>query len=273
MSTEPVTNGKRAALGLQAVSTYARSSPFEAYGEHGFFFDFERDATPEADEGRLAALLSGLMHYAERRGLSFGDALATARQEYDQQRTTYLPGQAVQRAHALGHQAPHPGEVIAARPGRPAEYHVDFITSREWLPETALLPAPPFPAITTRYGTFSSAFVTGHLLRRVISELEAQGSSAPDSGRLRDLDTMLTALSSWTGLTTGTLLKSFSTLAAGQGGHPPAAAHNSHPASLSATSIPSPPLAPAGSPSAVTSQDAAVLPLQRPSRRPPGQMR
>ena len=51
------------------------------------------------------------------------------------------------------------GEVLSVRPGRLAEYEADFITSREWLPETALAPAVPFPAVATGFGTFSSAHV------------------------------------------------------------------------------------------------------------------
>jgi hypothetical protein len=187
VSEDPPTNGKRAALALDAVSLYARSSPWEGSSESTFFFDFERDALPGGDQDRLAALLCGLMHYAERRSLSFPGALAAARQEYARQRTAYLPGQSVRRAGprwrapAPG-EAPLTGEVIAARPGRPAQYHVDFITGREWLPETALAPAPPFPAITTSYGTLSSAFIACYCMRRP----RRKQASGMAPGRARD---------------------------------------------------------------------------------------
>jgi hypothetical protein len=274
VSEDPPTNGKRAALALDAVSLYARSSPFEGSSESTFFFDFERDAMPGGDQDRLAALLCGLMHYAERRDLSFPGALAAARQEYARQRTTYLPGQSVRRAGprwrapAPG-DAPLTGEVIAARPGRPAQYHVDFITGREWLPETALAPAPPFPAIATSYGTLSSAFVTCYCMRRAASEIEHDylGGRAPDSSRVADLDTMVTALSGWSGLPRDTVLRSFSEVIAEKDEKLIAGARTGHPVTLAAISMPLPPgTVPA--PADVPGSTAAVLAFRRPGRHP-----
>ena len=279
MNEDPPTNGKRAALARDAVSLYARASPHETSGEHGFFFDFERDALPGGDQDRLAALLSGLMHYAERRDLSFPAALSAARQEYERQRTTYLPGQSVRLAGprwddpAPG-EAPLTGEIIAARPGRPAQYHVDFITSRDWLPETRLAPAPPFPQITTSYGTLGSAFVTQHCLRRAVSEIEHAylDNQAPDSSHVTDLDTMLTALSGWSGLPRDTVLRSFSEVIAEKDGHLIAGARAGHPVTLAATSMPHPPgMLPVtpGQPAAT----ASVLPFRKPEHPRPGSHR
>jgi hypothetical protein len=279
VSEDPPTNGKRAALALDAVSHYARSSPYNSLSEHSFFFDFERDAMPGGDQDRLAALLCGLMHYAERRSLSFPDALTAARQEYGRQRTTWMPGQSVRRpgprrlAPARG-QEPLTGEVIAARPGRPAQYHVDFITSREWLPETALVPARPFPEITTSYGTFSSAFVAAFCLRRAVSEVEHDylDNRAPDSRYTTDLDTMLTALCGWSGLDRARVLEAFSEVITESSGHLVAGTRTGHPVTLAAISMPSSPAAALGTPAA-DGPDAVVLPLQKPARRPPGRAR
>jgi hypothetical protein len=274
VSEDPQTNGTRAALALDAVSLYARASSWEGSRESVFFFDFERDALPGGDQDRLAALLCGLMHYAERRDLSFPGALTAAGQEHGRQRTTYLPGQSLRRAGprwrapAPG-EAPLTGEVIAARPGRPAQYHVDFITSREWLLETALAPAPPFPAVTTSYGTFSSAFVACYCTRRAVSEIEHDylDDRAPDSRHVADLDTMVTALSGWSGLPRDTVLGSFSEVLAEKDGHLIAGARNGHPVTLAAISTPVPPPAVPASADTPGSM-AAVLAFRRPGRHP-----
>ena len=93
MSDDQITNGRRAALALDAISTYTRMSPYEGLPEDYFFFlDSERETGPGTDHDGLAGLLCGLMHYAERRRLSFADALAGASRDYNRQRTSYLPG-------------------------------------------------------------------------------------------------------------------------------------------------------------------------------------
>ena len=58
-----------------------------------------------------------------------------------------LAGQ-TQRAADAG-SAPLTGEIVTARPGDPPVYLVEFITSREWVPEPDLAPARPFPPIAT----------------------------------------------------------------------------------------------------------------------------
>ena len=76
MSEDEFTNGKRAALALDAINHYARSLPKEGSSEERFFFNEESDAGPGAQIDYLSALLCGLMHYAERRKLSFDVAQA-----------------------------------------------------------------------------------------------------------------------------------------------------------------------------------------------------
>lgn len=269
---EPLTNGTRAALALDAVNAYA--SPGPGTPELTFFMDFEREALPGGDQDRLSGLLCGLMHYAERRGLSFPDALSAARQEHGRQRTTYLPGNAVRRVGS-GWRTPAPGdppltgEVLRARPGRPSEYEVDFITTREWLPETALAPASPFPPVTTEFGTFSSAHVARRCLERAAGKIELDyldQRRAPRGGRVRDLDTLLTALSGWSGLKRDALLGSFSEIIAEKDGQLIAGAADPHPVILAAVSAPTSPAAALGGPPAEGGRMAEVLPFQKPPR-------
>ena len=276
MSDDSPTNGKRAAAALDAVSLYARFSAAEGSPEEIFFFDYERDALPGGDQDRLSALLCGLMHYAERRSLSFPDALTAARQEHGRQRTAYLPGNAVRRAGprwrtpAPG-DAPLTGEVIAARPGRPAKYRVDFITSREWLPEPDLAPARPFPAITTSHGTFASAYAARRCLNRVIPEIEhaCHDRRTPEPSRVQDLDTILAAMSGWSGLGRQTLLGEFTDVITETDGQLIAGARTGHPVTLAAATAPFPPGAALPGPSSPPGEDAAgaVLPFRKSTRR------
>jgi hypothetical protein len=272
MTTEErLTNGTRAARALDAVNAYASASPGRGTPELTFFLDFERDALPGGDQDRLSGLLCGLMHYAERRGLSFPDALSAARQEHGRQRTTYQPGNAVRRAGSSWRtpapgDLPLTGEVLRARPGRPAEYEVDFITSREWLPETALAPASPFPVVITEFGTFSSAHVANRCLERAVDEMAhdyLDQERAPGSGLVRDIDTLLTALSGWSGLGRDTLLRPFSQAIAEKDGQLIAGAAGAHPAALAALSAPTSPAAALGGPRAAGSGVADVLPFQK----------
>ncbi len=91
MNDDEMTNGRRGALALHAISLYARSSRWDGPDEEHFIFGSDTDAEPGAAAGGLSALLCGLMHYAEHRKLSFDGALASARRDYQQQRTALLP--------------------------------------------------------------------------------------------------------------------------------------------------------------------------------------
>ncbi len=191
MSDDQLTNGKRAALALDAINVYARSSPWELSDEDHFFFDFERVIEPGTDHDRLSALLCGLMHYAERR--RFNTALRYARRDYQRQRTAYLPGDTVRRTdRALADSAPGDGpltgEIVKARPGSPPSYLVEFITSREWLAEPYLTPSPHFMTIPRGFGNLSSAHVARLCLNRIASEIEADYlyGTRPDEKTVRD---------------------------------------------------------------------------------------
>jgi hypothetical protein len=251
VSDRQITNDRRAVMALSAISTYARISPSDSLPETYLRFDSEREPGERAgDQGRLADLLCGLMHYAERRDLSFTDALTQARRQYSRQRTSYLPRDAVQRTGqarqaAAGHGAPLTGEIIKARPGRPPAYEVDFITSREWVRQPDLAPARPFPVTTTRYGQVNSAYIARHGLVKAIRRIEAasEAGNTPDPADAQDLDTFLTALCGWSGLERPAVLGSFSTVLTEHDGHLLVTPASAHPAALAATSVARPPTA------------------------------
>jgi len=273
MSDDQLTNGKRAALALDAINVYARSSPWEGSDEDHFFFDFERAAEPGTDQDRLSALLCGLMHYAERRQLSFGAALRSARQDYQRQRTAYLPGDAVRRtdrapADPSPGGRPLTGEIVKARPGNPPSYLVDFITSREWLTEPYLTPAPHFMTIPTGSGHLRSAHVARLCLNRIVPEIEGDYlyGTHPDEKSIRDLRAILVALSNWSGIARPELLRSVSEIITEQDGWLMAGARSTDPVRLAAAEVAVPlgGILPASGP---LSAGAAALVPPRPTRR------
>ena len=70
MSDDQITNGRRAARALDAISTYTRMSPYEGLPEDYFFFlDSERETGPGTDHDGLADLLCGLMHAGSTAGV------------------------------------------------------------------------------------------------------------------------------------------------------------------------------------------------------------
>lgn len=270
MSDPEITNERRASTALSAINAYARMSPFESLPDTNFFFDFEREPEERAgDQDRLSGLLCGLMHYTERRKLSFTDALADARRQYNRQRTSYLPGDAVQRAGparraAAAGGAPLTGEIVKARPGGPPVYEVDFVTSREWVQEPDLAPAQPFPATATGYGDeICSAYVARYCMVKAIRRIEAAAGtgSGPDPADAQELDIFLTALCRWSGLERPAVLRSFSTVLTEKDGHLLVAAPpGTHPVTLAAADAPSPPDATQPSAARVAATGTAATP-------------
>ena len=219
------------------------------------------------DHDRLAGLLCGLMHYAERRRLSFADALAARAGTTTASAPATCPGRGrvqVQRTTTTD-SAPLTGEITRARPGRPPFYLVDFITSREWLAEPDLAPAEPFPATATHYGEISSAHVARDLLARTIRRIEIarENGNDPDTRDAQDLGTLLTTLCQWSGLERPTVLSLFSEVLTEKDGHlliagPP----RTHPVALAATGIPTRPPRACGE---------MPCPPRKPRPPPPGQ--
>jgi hypothetical protein len=276
MSDGQLTNGQRAAHALDGINAHARSSARQEHGmsEEHFFFDFDRDTEPGADQARLADLLRDLHHYAEHRGLNFGDALTAARRDYEGQRTTYQPGDAIRRPGRTSDAAaagfPLVGEIVKARPGRVPEYQVDFITGRQWIAEPDLEAAPRFPAVATRFGPVSSAHAARWCFiqtARHAEEALAQGSS-PEAGDIRDLAGLLDALSRWSGIARPALLRAFSEVIGEKDGRLVAHTPGRNPVTLAALDTPLGVSLPAGAPPSPLS--AEVTPLRPAAARSPG---
>jgi hypothetical protein len=249
MSDGQLTNGQRAAHALDGINAHARSSARQERGvsEEYFFFDFERDTEPGTDRARLADLLRDLHHYADRRGLDFDDALTTARRDYEDQRTTYQPGDAIRLAGRSSDAAaaggfPLVGEIVKARPGHVPEYQMEFITRRQWIGEPYLEAAPRFPDVATRFGQVSSAHVARwcfiHAARQV-EEALSRGSN-PEAGDIRDLARLLDELSRWSGIARPALLRSFSEVIGEKDGRLVAQAPGQNPVTLAALDAPGP---------------------------------
>jgi hypothetical protein len=243
MNDDEITNGQRAAVAMDAIAAYAR---FEHPMELRFFLEEEGEVDLEAVKGRLGDLLCGLLHYAELREISFDDVLITAKHEYDQQRTWYLPGDAVQLASGARQAGPadaRVGEILKARPGNPPAYLVDFIAVRVWYPEPGLAPAEHFPAVTTGYGIIGTAYAAQHCLNqtaRRIQDARNQGG-CPEAVDINDLRTFLTTLSGWSGMPPPALLKFLGLEHLAESGTLPlAAVPGAHPVSLAATDVATP---------------------------------
>ena len=272
MNEDQVTNGERAALAQDAITVYSRPSSWQSSSEDQFFFDFERDVEPAADHDRLSALLNGLMHYAERRKISFDAALGSARQEYQHQRTAYIPGDAVLRIdrmlRAVDDRTPLIGEVIKAMPGCPSTYEVDFITTSEWFTEPCLAPGPRFMTIQTEFGDLSSAHAARSCLRRMVESIEADYRKGlrPGLNAIRDLRTIVGELASWSGIPHTELLRSFSQVITERDGWLVAGACTAHPVSLAAADIPAAPDATVPAIEESAASRTVVIPLRRPDR-------
>ena len=279
MSDGQLTNGQRAAHALDGINAHARSSAQQEPGmsEERFFFDFDRDTEPGTDHARLADLLRDLQHYASRRGLDFDAALAAARRDYEVQRTTYQPGDAIRLAGRTGDAAaaggfPLVGEIIKARPGRLPEYQVEFITRRQWIAEPELEAAPRFPGIVTRFGQVSSAHAARWCFIQTARQAEEalSGASAPEAGDIRDLARLLDALSRWSGIARPALLRSCSEVIGEKDGQLVAQPPGRNPVTLAALDTPVPlgmSLPAGGSPSPPTRE---AMPARATAGRSPG---
>jgi hypothetical protein len=206
MTSQPIPGERKADLAGTAATRYAQSAriladPFNPWPEPD---------QPLTDRDRVASLLCGLMHHADYSRVSFGDALRAAREEYRQERGTYVPGDAVRlRDNGVGPDAlgdvftaTGTGEVLRSRPGEPMHYEVDFITYREWIPEPDLTSGPSFPAVITSAGTITSAHEAREELVATAAGIEVsfrrRWTQRPQA--LDDLRELATALCGWSGI-------------------------------------------------------------------------
>ena len=89
---------------------------------------------------------------------------------------------------------------------------MDFITTREWLAEPDLTPAPHFMTIPTGFGELSSAYVARLRMNRVVARIEAvqRYGNRPDVPTIRDFRALLPRCRTGPALPRSELLASFS---------------------------------------------------------------
>jgi hypothetical protein len=211
MTGQHMPSERKADLAATAVSRYIQSTQIPA---DPFNSRTSRDEQL-TDRDRIASLLCGLMHHADYSRVSFDDALRAARDAYRRERATYITGDPVRLRDngiisAVFPDMPIPGtgEVLRSRPGPPAQYQVDFITYRDWIPEPDLISGPPFPAVATSAGTITSAHQARQALigTAAVIEVSFRRRWEQSTETLEDLRGLLSALSSWTGISSDDLL-------------------------------------------------------------------
>ncbi|MEV5831912.1 hypothetical protein AB0L25_40805 [Spirillospora sp. NPDC052242] len=162
----------------------------------------------------LGDLLVDLMHYAERRGLDFGDILGESQGYFHTEKRqanaftigapVQLEGPAAQEAVLLGR--PTRGAVtgmLNPDDGVP-EYYVHFIGDKnsERVIAADLEPAPPFPTTSTSKGVINTPLHAEGLLleaatRTALADVHGLHPNADD---LRDHRALLDSFVSWTGM-------------------------------------------------------------------------
>ncbi|MEV5830456.1 hypothetical protein AB0L25_33310 [Spirillospora sp. NPDC052242] len=160
----------------------------------------------------LGDLLVDLMHYAERRGLDFGDILGESRGYFraeQQPADTYTIGSTVELEGPAAEEA-----VLLGRPTRGTitglfvpehgltEYYVHFIgdNSDRRVIGADLDPAPGFPATSTAEGVIANPLRAEEVLVEVTTRIGLADVSgvAPNPDDLRDHRALLRAFVSWT---------------------------------------------------------------------------
>lgn len=190
--TEP-TNADRAAQAAQALEAFAAA---------------EGPARLSAADA-MAELVTGLVHYADRHGINFGQVLAASSDAYTLQRRAeehpYSVGQEVRLRDAAVLSPslatlPTRGVVAALYPGGhgPQAYAIRFPGEVNAMPFTGseIEPAPPFQPVRTRQGIVRSLAEAEDVListaaRIRVYQLRKARPAGPDTGDLRLLATAL----------------------------------------------------------------------------------
>lgn len=163
-------NADRAAWAAQAIEAFQAAA-----GDHG---------GPDTAEA-IASLITGLCHYADRRGISFAAILTASSDAYLSQRASE------QHAYKIGDEVrirdgvvlapslaslPRLGIVAALYPSaeRTQEYAIRFPGELNAMPFTGseIEPAPPFPPVRTRQGTVASLAEAEQMLIRTAARIQ-----------------------------------------------------------------------------------------------------
>ena len=170
----------------------------------------------------MAALITGLVHYADRHGIDFGPVLAASNNSYVAQRGNeehpYRVGQEVQirAATVLGpslKSMPTRGVVAGLYPGGigPQMYAVRFPGEVNAMPFTGseIEPAPPFQPVRTRQGIVHSLVDGEDLLvsAAVRIKLDELRKAKPDRADIKDRDLLATVLGELCELTSEEMIR------------------------------------------------------------------
>jgi hypothetical protein len=200
-------NADRAAWAAQAIEAFQ-----SAAGHHGGL----------DTAAAIGSLITALCHYADRRGISFGEILSASSEAYLSQRASeqhaYKPGDEVRirdgavLAPSLA-TLPRLGIVAALYPyaGRTQQYAIRFPGEINAMPFTGpeIEPAPPFRPVRTGQGTVGSlaeaeAVLISTAARIQISHLH---ETRPARADIRDRHLLASALGQACGLTPEEMLR------------------------------------------------------------------
>lgn len=170
----------------------------------------------------MTELVTGLVHYADRHGINFGQVLAASSEAYTRQRGAeehpYRVGQEVRLREGVVLSPslatlPTRGMVVALYPGRqgPQNYAIRFPGEVNAMPFTGseIEPAPPFQPVRTRQGIVRSLAEAEDVListaaRIRISQLTKARPAGPDT---RDRRLLATALGEMCNLSPDDMLR------------------------------------------------------------------
>jgi hypothetical protein len=205
-------NADRAAWAAQAIEAFQ-----SAAGHHG---------GPDTAEV-IGSLITALCHYADRRGINFGEILSASSEAYLSQRASeqhaseqhaYKPGDEVRirdgavLAPSLA-TLPRLGIVAALYPGadRTQQYAIRFPGEINAMPFTGpeIEPAPPFQPVRTRQGTVASLAEAEQVLISTAARIQISHlrKTRPARADVRDRHLLASVLGQACGLTPEEMLR------------------------------------------------------------------
>ena len=200
-------NADRAAWAAQAIEAFQ-----SAAGHHG---------GPDTAEV-IGGLITALCHYADRRGISFGEILTASSDAYLSQRASeehaYKPGDEVRirdgavLAPSLA-TLPRLGIVAALYPSadRTQQYAIRFPGEINAMPFTGpeIEPAPPFQPVRTRQGTVASLAAAEAVLISTAARIQISRlhTTRPARADIKDRQLLASVLGQACGLTPEEMLR------------------------------------------------------------------